>query len=207
MTLTSKDRVLAVLNHEVPDRVPIVIGVSNATGIKMKTYREIKAIAGIDAPDEYIYDWPELGTAKIDEVTMMRLHSDVRGVRDSHPAKTLKRNQTREPHSPFVDSWGSGQKEIGPGEWFPGIHPLAKAETIEEIDEYANWPDMSDPTRIAHVKAAARELADQNEYAILATPWLLFPLERAFAMQKFVDVSRYVQGNPETNSCRLHSIY
>ncbi len=47
MTLTAKDRVLAVLNHEVPDRVPIVIGVSNATGIKMKTYREIKAIAGI----------------------------------------------------------------------------------------------------------------------------------------------------------------
>ncbi len=80
MTLTSKDRVLAVLNHEVPNRVPIVIGVSNATGIKMKTYREVKAIARIDAPDEYIYDWPELGTAKIDEVTMMRLHSDVRGV-------------------------------------------------------------------------------------------------------------------------------
>jgi uroporphyrinogen decarboxylase len=56
MTLTSKDRVLTVLNHEVPDRVPIIIGPSNATGIKMKTYREIKAIAGIQAPDEYIYD-------------------------------------------------------------------------------------------------------------------------------------------------------
>ncbi len=197
MTLTSKDRVLAVLNHEVPDRVPIVIGVSNATGIKMKTYQEIKAIAGIQAPDDYIYDWPELGTAKIDESTMRRLHSDVRGVRDSHPAKTLERNQSREPHSPFVDSWGSGQKEIGPGEWFPGIHPLAKAETIEEIDEYTNWPDMSDPTRIAHVKAAARELADQNEYAILATPWLLFPLERAFAMQSMDSFLLNLAINPD----------
>ncbi len=80
MPMTSKERVVAVLNHEIPDRVPIVIGVSNATGIKMKTYQGIKTIAGIQAPDEYIYDWPELGTAKIDEVTMMRLHSDVRGV-------------------------------------------------------------------------------------------------------------------------------
>jgi uroporphyrinogen decarboxylase len=181
--MTSKERIAAVLNHEIPDRVPIVIGVSNATGIKMKTYQNIKKIAGIQAPDEYIYDWPELGTAKIDEKTMKRLHCDVRGVRDSHPAITLERNQTRDPHSPFIDSWGTGQKEIEPGEWFPGIHPLFEATTIEEINNYPNWPDMTDPTRIAHVKASANELSEQGEYAILATPWLLFPLERAFAMQ------------------------
>jgi len=183
MPMTSKERIAAVLNHEIPDRVPIIIGVSNATGIKMKTYQGIKTIAGIQAPDEYIYDWPELGTAKIDEKTMKRLHCDVRGVRDSHPAITLERNQTRDPHSPFIDSWGTGQKEIEPGEWFPGIHPLSDATTIEEINNYPNWPDMSDPTRIAHVKASAKELSEQGEYAILATPWLLFPLERAFAMQ------------------------
>jgi len=183
MPMTSKERVVAVLNHEIPDRIPIVIGVSNATGIKMKTYQGIKTIAGIQAPDEYIYDWPELGTAKIDEKTMKRLHCDVRGVRDAHPAITLERNQTRDPHSPFIDSWGTGQKEVEPGEWFPGIHPLSDATTIEEINNYPNWPDMTDPTRIAHVKALAKELSEQDEYAILATPWLLFPLERAFAMQ------------------------
>jgi len=183
MPMTSKERIAAVLNHEIPDRVPIIIGVSNATGIKMKTYQGIKTIAGIQAPDEYIYDWPELGTAKIDEKTMKRLHCDVRGVRDSHPAITLERNQARDPHSPFIDSWGTGQKEIEPGEWFPGIHPLSDATTIEEINNYPNWPDMTDPTRIAHVKALANELSEQGEYAILATPWLLFPLERAFAMQ------------------------
>ena len=183
MTLTSRERVQAVINHELPDRVPIILGSSNATGIKMRTYQGIKEILGIQAPDEYIYDWPELGTARIDEETMVRLHSDVRGVRDIHPAKTLERNQSREPHSPFIDSWGSGQKEIEPGEWFPGIHPLSSANTIEDLENYPGWPDMSDPSRIAHVKEAAQRLADENQYAILATPWLLFPLERAFAMQ------------------------
>ena len=69
---------------------------------------------------------------------MKRLHCDVRGVRDSHPAITLERNQTRDPHSPFIDSWGTGQKEIEPGEWFPGIHPLSDATTIEEINTYPN---------------------------------------------------------------------
>jgi uroporphyrinogen decarboxylase len=183
MAMTSKERVLAVLNHKIPDRVPIVIGVSNATGIKMGTYKGIKSLAGIQAPDEYIYQWPELGTARIDDETMQRLRSDVRGVRDIHPAETLERNQKREPHSPFIDSWGSGQMEISPGEWFPGIHPLKDATTIQEIEEYPGWPDMSDPSRIAHVQAAAADLADANKYAIMATPWLLFPLERAFAMQ------------------------
>ena len=60
MTLTSKERVMAAINHQEPDRVPIVVGVSNATGIKMKTYRDIKALTGIQAPDDYIYEWPEL---------------------------------------------------------------------------------------------------------------------------------------------------
>ncbi len=43
---------------------------------------------------------------------------------------------------------------------------------------------MNDPTRVAHVKAEAQKLADENKYAILATPWLAFPLERAYAMQR-----------------------
>ncbi len=183
MGMTSRERVLAVLNAEVPDRVPIIMGVSNATGIKMKTYRGIKDLEGIQAPDGYIYQWPELGTAEIDEITMQRLGSDVRGVRDLHPASTLERNQKREPHSPFIDSWGSGQTEIEPGEWFPGIHPLSDATTIEELEAYPGWPDMKDPSRVAHVKELASKLAAENQYGIMATPWLLFPLERAFAMQ------------------------
>jgi uroporphyrinogen decarboxylase len=36
---------------------------------------------------------------------------------------------------------------------------------------------------VAHVANEARRLAAQNEYAIMATPWLLFPFERAYAMQ------------------------
>jgi uroporphyrinogen decarboxylase len=42
---------------------------------------------------------------------------------------------------------------------------------------------MDDPTRVAHVAEEAARLAAEDRYAIMATPWLLFPLERAFAMQ------------------------
>jgi len=183
MPMTPRERVLTAINHEQPDRVPLVIGVNNATGIKMKPYQGVKDIAGVQASDNYIYDWPELGTAEIDEETMLRLHSDVRGVLDLEPETVLKRNRERAPHSDCMDSWGSGQMEIKPGDWFPGIHPLAEARTVDDLDRYPGWPDMNDPSRVAHVQEAARRLAEENEYAILATPWLLFPFERAHAMQ------------------------
>ena len=63
MSMTSRDRVLAAINHEEPDRVPIVIGASNATGIKMKPYKGVKESIGVESPDDFIYQWPELGTA------------------------------------------------------------------------------------------------------------------------------------------------
>jgi uroporphyrinogen decarboxylase len=183
MSMSSRERVLCALQHEQPDHVPVVIGVSNATGIKMKPYRDIKQLIGVEAPDRYLYDWPELGTAEIDEATMRRLHSDVRGVLDLEPDPVRRRNRERPPHADCIDSWGSGQREIGPNDWYPGVHPLAEAQSTEDLDRYAHWPDMSDPTRIAHVREQARRLADEGEYAVMATPWLLFPFERAHAMQ------------------------
>jgi len=177
-----RERVLTALNHEEPDRVPIVIGVSNATGIKMNAYRRLKALAGIQEEDQYLYDWPELGTALPGEAVLERLHSDVRGVHDRYPAAVYQRNRSRPPHTPFYDDWGVGSTEIEPGVWFPSLHPLAEAQTLADLESYP-WPDMDDPTRLAHVQAQARRLAEAGEYAILATPWLLFPLERAFALQ------------------------
>ncbi len=182
MTLSGRERVLAAINHEEPDRVPIVIGASNATGLKVAPYRGLKGLLGLDGEDHYIYDWPELGTILPDEAVLERLHADVRGVFDRFPAQTIARNRARPEHSPFVDDWGSGQVEIEDGTWYPAVHPLADATTIDAIERYP-WPDMDDPSRVAHVHDEAARLVADGRYAILATPWLLFPFERAFAMQ------------------------
>ena len=183
MPLSSRERVQAVLNHEIPDRVPIVLGASNATGISVPTYRKLKKLLGVEAEEKYLYDWPELGAAALDEVVLERLHSDVRGVHDREPAWVREQNRRRAPGSPYFNAWGVGSVEGDPGTWFPAIHPLAETHAIEALETYP-WPDMNDPTRVANVKAEAQKLADENKYAILATPWLAFPLERAFAMQR-----------------------
>ena len=180
--MTGKERVRASLAHEEADRVPLVVGITNATGIKMKAYRELKKLVGVQAPDRWIYDWPELGTALPDEEGLERLGADARGVLDLYPASVYERVKARDPHSPFVDDWGTGQREIEEGRWYPGIHPMANAVTLDEIERYP-WPDMDDPSRVAHVAAEARALKASGRYAVLGCPWLLFPFERAQAMQ------------------------
>jgi uroporphyrinogen decarboxylase len=182
MPLTPRQRVLMALNHEAPDRVPIIIGTSNTTTLKIRPYQRLKALLDVRTPDRYIYDWPELGSAALDESVLERLHGDARGVLDRFPAQVYTRNRSRPPHAPCIDDWGSGQVEVEPGQWYPGIHPMSEASTLDDIERYP-WPDMNDPSRVAHVRQQARRLAEENRYAIIATPWLLFPLERAFAMQ------------------------
>jgi uroporphyrinogen decarboxylase len=194
--MNSRERVLTALAHEEPDRVPIVIGSSNTTTIKMKAYRRLKQHLGLQAEDRYLYDWPELGSAVLDDAVLQRLGSDVRGVWDRFPAATLERNQNRPPHSAYIDDWGSGSIESEPGMWFPGVHPLAEAETLEAIERYP-WPNMDDPYRVAHVRQAARRLREDNQYAIIGAPWLLFPLERAFAMQGMDRFLMNLAGNPD----------
>jgi len=108
-----------------------------------------------------------------------------------------RRNRSRPAHAPFIDDWGSGQKEIEPGVWFPGVHPLADASTIAEIYEYPGWPDMNDPSRVAHISEQVRTLDQENQNAIIGTPWLLFPLERAFAMQGMDKFLLNLAANPD----------
>ncbi len=182
MPITPRERVLMAIHHEQPDRVPIIIGTSNTTSIKMQTYKKLKDCLGIQAEDRYLYDWPELDTALPDEATLERLSSDARGVLDRFPEEVYQRNRNRPPHTPFVDDWRGGSSEIEPGIWFPNVHPLAEATTLEEIENYP-WPNMDDPTRVAQVRAEARRLHEQTDYAVIGTPWLLFPFERAHALQ------------------------
>ncbi len=180
--MTGKERVLAALAHEEPDRVPLIIGQTNATGIKIGPYRGLKRLLGIEAPDRYIYDWPELGTALPDEAVLERLGSDARSVLDLFPAWVREKARKRGVHEPFLDDWGTGNLEIEPGKWYPGIHPMAGMKSVHDLESYP-WPDMDDPSRVAHARAEAGALAADGRYAVIGCPWLLFPFERAMAMQ------------------------
>ncbi len=181
--MTGRERVLTALNHEEPDRVPFILGADLTTGIQTLAYRRLREQLGVMGEEKYLYEWPELGAVDPDEEVLCRLGSDGRGVHDRFPRATCEYNRSRPPHSPYVDDWGVGQPEITPGNFYPGIYPLAEARTLQDIQVYPNWPDMDDPDRIQDVAYRAGQLAAENQYAILGSPWLLFPLERATQLQ------------------------
>jgi len=205
MPLTPRERVLAAIHHEEPDRVPIVIGASNATSMKLKPYRRLKELLGHQSEDAFLYDWPELGTVLPDEFILQRLRSDVRGVWDRFPQAVYERNRRRPPHTPFIDDWGIGQVEYEPGVWFPSLHPMQAAQSLKDIENYP-WPDMDDPYRVAHVRQRAQQLAQENRYAIMATPWLLFPFERAIALQGMEHFFPNLVANRDFALALLHKI-
>jgi uroporphyrinogen decarboxylase len=180
--MNSRQRVLTALNHQEPDRVPIFLGASNTIGLQIEVYRAVKERLGIEAEDQYLYQWPELGTARLDESTLQALGSDVRGVRDRYPTEVVLRNAAREPGTPFVDNWGIGQVEVEPGVWFPGVHPLKDAVSIGELEDY-DWPTGVESGRFDHVGERCARLTEEGEYAVMGAPWLLFPFERAVHMQ------------------------
>ncbi len=55
--LTSRERVLAAINHREPDRVPIDLGGHRSSGIMAIAYNKLKRALGITTGDIYVYDF------------------------------------------------------------------------------------------------------------------------------------------------------
>ncbi len=54
---TSRERVLAALNHKEPDRVPIDLGGHRSSGMMAIAYNKLKKYLGITSGDIYVYDF------------------------------------------------------------------------------------------------------------------------------------------------------
>ena len=73
--MTSRERVLKAVNFEEPDRVPIDLGGTRASGINAVLYTELKRRMGIDTPTK-IHDSMQI-LAELELEVLDRLHVDV----------------------------------------------------------------------------------------------------------------------------------
>ncbi len=176
--ITPRERVLMALHHEAPDRAPLVVGADLTTGMLTGAYHNLAAHLGIQVEARHLYAWPELDAVEMDEEILRRLQVDVRGVWDRLPEATYARNRERPPGVPFVDDWGVGHQSVRAGGSYPALHPLAGARAETDLAAHP-WPDPADPTRYAHL----HKIELDREYAHVAAPWLLAPMERACQLQ------------------------
>jgi len=74
--LTSRERVLAAINHKEPDRVAVDFGGHRSSGIMAIAYARLKKYLGITSGDIYVYDIPQQ-LAIVEPEVLDHFHIDV----------------------------------------------------------------------------------------------------------------------------------
>ncbi len=192
-TMTSRQRVLKALNHQIPDRVPIDLG-GFQTGIHKRAYAELLDFLDIKpvrchSDDITILD-PVQQLAKPCEEVLERFRVDIRYVCAHGPDSF---NGGIEINTRDGKLWHDLKDEFGVVWSMPdeqqlymdiSHHPLANA-TISDLDDYP-FPNGGDPTRFTGVREQALQMRKETPFAISTgiggviyeTCWYMRGLER-----------------------------
>ena len=174
--MTSRERVLASLRHEEPDRVPIDLG-GGTTGIEVEAYDRLKALLGFESQTKtFVRDHVE-----VDEPILQRFGIDTRYVRVGAP----RGYQVRlDPDNSYLDIWGvRWQKPPSSLYWDMVAHPIAEP-TMGALAAY-RWPDPHDPGRTAGIGQRARALREQGAHAVVLDNTGFGAFEQGWALRGF----------------------
>jgi uroporphyrinogen decarboxylase len=161
--MTSRERVLAALNHEEPDRVPIDLAGKLATSINIGAYSKLKNFLRIDGPVEIASLRSMI--ARVDDRVLEYYGVDTRAL----PLLGNSRSLQRTPDGGYQDEWGVVRRQAEPnGHFMDTFNPLAGAQSIDEIANHP-WPDPEDPGYTDGLAQAAEMLHRNTDYAVILT--------------------------------------
>jgi len=188
-TMTSRERVLKALTHQVPDRIPIDLG-GFQTGIHRIAYADLIKHLGIN--DKITILDPVQQLAKPCEEILKRFHVDFRYI-VAHGPDSFKggiEKNTRNGRSWFdlKDEFGVVWSTPEDQQLFMDIshNPLAEA-TVKDVQNYP-FPKGDDPTRFTGLREQALKIRNETPYAISTgiggvvyeTCWYMRGLEQWF---------------------------
>ena len=159
--MNHRERVLAVLNHEQPDRVPVDLGGTLGTSINIGAYEKLKTFLNLQTPSEILSLRSMI--ADVEEEVARRYDVDMRSLPmlgNSRPTETL-------PDGGFRDEWGVARKQAHSRAHFMDVdNPLDGDRTLEDLQSYP-WPDPDDPGFTDGLAEAARRLHEETDYAVI----------------------------------------
>lgn len=201
--MSPRERVMAALRHEEPDRVPFDCGGTGTTSLTVEAYENLKAHEGISAPTVIMYK--AFRVARLDEETMRRLGSDLRPVVIKPP-----KNWHQPPSEPgtFVDEFGIKWRQVTYSRgyyWELASHPLANA-SISDLDAYP-WPDVEDPGRYEGLAEEARDLFQNTLYALVGDSGFKGFWEPAFMLRGLAQALMDLVQDPEFMHALLEKLF
>lgn len=177
--MTSEERVIKVLNHEEPDRVPYDLTSTLVSGIHYKAYDRLRDYLGLEKKKTELFDMVQ-GLARVDEDLLVRLKVDTRGVLTGSPfGWELKLEKTPE-YEQYTDIWGiTWRKPLPHGLYFDMVgHPL-KGAALDDVKKY-KWPDPKDEHRLEGIQAEASTLSKSDCLVCLGTVGMTVGLLQTF---------------------------
>ncbi len=137
--MNSRERVLAALNHQVPDRVPIDLGsFPGATSMNVRAYQNLLEYLGIKR--DVRIGALIMFTAEIDEDILDRFHVDTKTITPSRPLSDF--NFPEE----FLDRpWGVKWRRATDFTYAPVEGPFQKISnpTVDDLKKFS-WPKPSE---------------------------------------------------------------
>lgn len=157
--MTSRERVVAALNHEQPDRVPVSLG---GTAHKLSNSRTLalREHFGLEGEPPLVLTGP--GFSYYDTQVLDRLGTDIRHV-FLRPPDGFRTVQA--PDGGWLDEWGLSYKRADMMYELGGT-PCADFD-VEDIRRLPG-PDPSRPELVAGLAEEARHLAETTTHAIAA---------------------------------------
>lgn len=193
--MNSRQRVLAAIHHQEPDRVPIDLNGTRQSGIAASTYHKLKQRLGLHTPTR-VYDIYQM-LAEVERPILERFGADVVGLQRPIVAFGI-RNENWKPWELFdgtpVEVPGGFQPEIEPsGDLLlrhPDGSPLARMPKggyyFDRLDKYPGAAH-ADPEKLQvpllsteecdHLHAQAEAWHQNSDYALIAAmgpPYELF---------------------------------
>ena len=168
-TMTSRQRMLAALNHEIPDRVPIDLG-GNQTGIHKFAYEAL--LGHMDIQDGVAIMDAVQQLAQPCEAVLERFHVDTRYIAAKAPDGfqgdiEYNRRGGRLWHD-LRDEFGVVWSMPDDRPYYMDIshHPLAEA-TIADLANYP-FPKGDDPIRFDGLREQALRPRNETPYAVIS---------------------------------------
>jgi len=162
--MTSRERVLAALSLQEPDRVPIDLGGTWISTTTIAFYEKLKRHLGVERPTELMER--NMQVCHIDEEILTQLSVDTRFVcynAPEHPS-----NQSVElGDGHYRDPWGIEWRKP-PTSYYYDLHkpPLAGEITRQDILKHP-WPEPDDPGYTRGLRARVEEMRDGTNCALV----------------------------------------
>ncbi|RPI55567.1 MAG: hypothetical protein EHM56_05150 [Chloroflexi bacterium] len=159
MTMTSRERLRAALGHQEPDRVPLDIGGSYATGINTQAYQGLKTYLGLSSPTRVASQRSDI--ACVEEAVRAELRIDTYPLLPGVPSGGVVQISDES----YRDEWGVLRRRAPGGHYYVAAAPLAEV-TASDLDSYP-WPDPDDPGWTAGLNEQARWAQQETDYALV----------------------------------------